>query len=269
MKNKCKPLSIIVLIIICLGLFGCDTEEASISLSVSSSDYHGLTKMQAGELDKEKAQAWHLDDNPYKEYSCFVALNGDSLRITNDSPPKDYHLFQGNYGYFVGIDLGHWDGWVRYYPYNSSQLEQQPLLVAQENCCGFLSVSPERGYVLTYDYFGDEAKRGKLYELQYSEVNQQWEWRVIVSFDHKPQALLADDATKCIFILTTEDILVVSEDGSIGSVYTSSVLPYIDVNSIIKRDGSLYCGSSMGVYEYHTESQTENWYPMDYEEYVD
>ena len=127
-----------------------------------------MTKLYAGEFDREQANTWYLPENPYADNSCAVSIVDGALFISNAGIKQESHTVQFDLGYFVGVDLGGWDGWVKYHPYNSNVLsEAGGILVSNENCMAIVRQNNKKGYLLTGTHFPStlDAPVGTLYVL--------------------------------------------------------------------------------------------------------
>lgn len=267
MKN-----SIICVCIVFIFILSCLTSCSSggTFLEVYSEDYPGLKKMEAGDFDRNKAVTWYIrEENPYSEYSCYVTAENGKLNVSNYSPEYKSAVMEMDNGYFVGVNLGEFDGWVRYFPYYGKYPESgEEFLVAKENFCGFVQINNEQGYVLTYPETDIGKESGIIYQLSMSEDGK-WTSETAGTISGTPQASLYIESEKSICIVTTEGILLFStEDKTITTVCESEILEYAGINSVVKLNGIYYCGSPMGIYEYDPAEKTEKCYPMDYTEYV-
>lgn len=96
----------------------------------------------------------------------------------------------------------------------------------------------------------------------------QWEWRLIESFDNGVRTYLYLNEQDVLFIVTAGSIVSISTDFQATTIVESDILKYMETNSIVFYEGSLWCGASTGVYRYCFETDEERWYPVDYAEYV-
>lgn len=238
-------------------------------IKVSSYDYNGLKRLKEGDFSKETALTWGRPENPYDNYTCYVTVKNDELLISNSEPSYLSDVMPMNNGYFVGVDLGEFDGWVRYFPYYSAYPESgESFVVANENFGGFIKIDNNSGFAITYTYtmtpFDDGE--GKVYYLSLKQ--KEWTYGTAITFSGIPRASSYVESEHVIYIVTTESILSYSVESQELSVLTeSTLLNYIGTNSVVKLNNNIYCGSPMGIYEYSLATGEERWYPMDYEQY--
>ena len=238
-------------------------------LSVSSDDYPKLSHMTAGEFDEEKAMTWFLD-NPYSDYTCSVSNKNGELWISNQKLNNRSYIQQFNNGYFFGVDLGDYDGWVKYSPYNTALTGDDFQVVSNENCCGIISKDKQNGYILTgirSHIIGGDSK-GSMYTVTYDDTIKTWQWDKTISFEGFPMAYDFSSENDQFYVVTDKNILRIKNDNTVETVVSSDLIPYIGANSIVCIDDVLYCGTPMGVYSYNMSTQEEKWYPMEYEKYV-
>lgn len=254
-------MAIFALCILSIVLISC-TEVASDSIEVTSFDYPGLLSMSPGEFDEN----WIFDiDSPYSHYNCYVSLDGGELHISNQSWKREASIESFNSGYFLGVNLPHYAGWVSYFPYGKSE----GILIANDLCCGIIYIDNNNGYIITYD-ITLESGNGKLYELKRTPEYGygEWSWRVIASFDGFSVNYYYAEEEKCFYLVTVDSIIVVDVSGNVTVITSSDLLAACSPNSIVRIGDSIYCGAPRGVYRYDIDTERELWYPMDYEKYV-
>lgn len=259
-----------ILMIICLSavlvLTSCNRGER---IAVYSADYRGLTGLKEGEFDSDAAKTWYLNQNPYRDFSCHVSEKNGKLFISNRPGNEGIYSFKGDLGYFIGVDFGVYDGWVRYYPYNSGESGDSPVLVIGENCKGMIAADNRRGYLLTRNLFGDEDAGGSLYELVLDDGSGEWKWNLIAKTDDAPVCFTYSDDDDTVYIITYASVVSVTiKSGSAAVLKTTDNTAKNAANSMVKIGNSLFCGTAMGVYEFRLDSGEEHWYPMDYGKYV-
>lgn len=237
---------------------------------VTSSDYASLKYLEPGDFDEEQSIYWNLLENPYCEYTCSVSISDGMLFISNyESRQKSYLTLFDN-GYFCGVDLGEFDGWVKYYPYHSTYPEAgETILVSTQNCRGIIAKDRKNGYLLTGEYGGPFGEyHGSIYNLHYLEDEKKWEWNLLKSINELPLAFSYEEDQDILYIVTSGSIISVSSDCQVTMIITSDLLSRIGANSIVYYDSSFWCRSPMGVYRYCIENEEEIWYPMDYKSHV-
>ena len=225
--------------------------------------------MTEGEFDEEKAMTWFLD-NPYSDYTCSVSNKNGELWISNQDHEKRAHIQQFNNGYFFGVDLGDYDGWVKYSPYNTSLTGDDFQVVSNENCCAIIQKDNQNGYILTgvRKLLMDMTSKGSLYTVNYNDIEKAWQWDKVISFDGFPLAYYYSPEFDQFYVVTDENILQIKNDNTVETVVSSNLIVQMGANSIVCIDDTLYCGSPAGVYSFNLSSKEEKWYPMEYEKYV-
>lgn len=252
--------------------------QLAMAIEVTSQDYPMLTTMEVGAFDPDRVRDWYVaEDNPYKQYSCSVSVEDGKLEISNKrNDNTGVYLQQFNNGYFMGVDLGEFDGWVRYFPYYSNLYDLhpdiigEPVVVVQQPCFGFIQQDLDHGYVLTRGLNADEnVYYGMIYELNgYRGKGGSWTWSEYASFEGVPQSFLYNQEDNSIYVATTAGIYLITDGGHVQTIVDSAVSGAIRANSMVLLDGSIYCGSSAGVYRYDMEKNLEAWYPMEYQSIV-
>ena len=235
-------------------------------IKVDSSDYASLKYLEEGVFDKEQLLNWYNPEYSYDGYTCYVSILDGNLCISNSNVRQQSFLQQFDNGYFFGVDLGEFDGWVRYHPYFSQYPESgYGALVSTENCLGIVAQDRRNGYIITYKAL---SSSGTVYKIYYSEENKKWEWTLLKSFETTPMAFSYQKDQDILYIATSGTIVSISNDNHVSTIVESEILNYIDINSIVYNNDSLWCGSSLGVYRYCIEEREEKWYPMDYQAHI-
>lgn len=267
-----------VSMLVCLCLTACGTGGTDV-LPVKSVDYEGLTELVAAEPDEKMIDLWNsFTVNPYYGYFCHLSLDGDDLLISAEMPPEtDSYTLKGNNGYFVGTDIGEFDGWVKYFPYYSvmaPEIVGEPADVVDENCLGFIKVDSTRGYLLTWVYQGGileayEGVSGGVYELRFPNADNDWSCTRIADIKGLPRTYTYDADSGILYIATTTSLLAVStSERTCTKLADLSLWDAAGVTSLVQLNGKLYAGMPMGVYEYDLATGGTKWYPMPYEKLI-
>lgn len=239
-------------------------------LEVVSCDYDGLTKLQSGAFDTTAANQWHdAGQNPWGVYSCCLTEIDGRLIVQNRTDIYESAVMECTDGYFIGTDIAG-DGWVWYYPHNSavSDMQEEARLVVEENCKGFVKLTENKGYLFTQaDDIGKTVTN--IYYLRYLYDESRWTWTLMADINSCLYAYFFDFDGHCIYIAAKDgfysfDLLT----QTLSLIKKPELFEYIDVNSIVRINDSIYFGCSMGIYEYIPATDEEFWYPMDYEKYV-
>ena len=266
MNKKIKMHCVILILLFVIFVPSCSN---SAPLLINSFDYPKLVQLKPGEFDSDIANDWYSYE--YAEYSCYVSINEGELLISNRTNETKVYTEMFNYGYFVGVDLGEFDGWVKYYPYNSIDLgETDGTLVVAENCAAIVKRSNVNGYLLTSDYGGiiGNDDIGHAYELQYSTAKDDWTYEIIGPLGGRPLNCFYVEEEDKLYVVTTQNIVVITNAKQIEIIVESNLIKSICPNSIVFLEGTLYCGSPFGIYRYNISTGEEIWYPVDYSKVV-
>ena len=236
-------------------------------LEIFSNDYEGLSSLTAGTLNEDTVKFWSSPDVPYDVRNGYVSITKEGVTLSRDDNSYSSSVMQMNNGYFLGVNLG-MDGWVRYFPYFSTYPEAgESKLVAPEPCCFFIQADRWNGYVCTLAVDEEVNPIGKIYQLKYLEDGEQWDWKWIATVQGSPLAFFSEEQSSCIYIVTDENISVMSNEHTVSVLTESDLLKKIRANSIVVMNQTVYCGSPMGVYRYNLQNQLETWFPIDPEKY--
>lgn len=253
-----KKLFAVFVVLGLLSLSAC--REIPSQIDVVSIDYPSMKCLQEGTFNPEIESKWWYIKNPYHDYVTSVSVVNGQLCLGNQIESRQSYLQCFDNGYFMGVDIGEFDGWVKYCPYFSLLPEAgREKLVSEQNCRGIIARDHRNGYILTSQ---------SLYAMNCENENYQWEWRLIESFDNGVRTYLYLNEQDVLYVVTAGSIVSVSADFQTTTIVESDILRYMETNSIVFYEGSLWCGASTGVYRYCFETDEERWYPVDYAEYV-
>ena len=267
---RCTISLLLCFLIICITSCG-SSDEAT--LKVVSTDYIGLTELKSKGIDKEYIENWsNLSSNPYVDYCCHVSLSNGNVVVSNRLEAENIFSMTAGDGYFLGITQGEFDGWVKYFPNHSAwepEFAGEPQVVVNENCCGFLKISDQLGYLFTTDMW--KSGDSYLYELNFSYGSEGFEWSIekITRFSDIPVTFTYNENEKMIYIATLKDLVAFSlESNTIEVLADLSLWEYSGATSIVQLNDKLYIGMCMGICEYDLAQKELLWYPMDYSKYV-
>ncbi len=267
--RKCMAL---LLILAAIPFSACTSEHAD-TLAVKSIDYDGLTELTAAEPDEEMIKNWSLiSQNPYVDYICYLTVSGESLVVSNfHDSPNTFMTHRTTNGYFLGVDVGEFDGWVKYFPYYSAvapEIVGSSRDVVNENCRGFVEDWSRNVYLFTWDYAGLYSPgSGVIYELRLPSLDGEWEWKQVAEVAGKPLFFEYDRENKIIYVVSSMELVAFSlEDYSVTTLSDLSL--WGAATSMVRIDNKLYIGMAMGIYEYDLATADTKWYPMDYSKYV-
>ena len=137
-------------------------------------------------------------------------------------------------------------------------------MVIYEACRGFYrrELKDDNALLLTSGIRG-----GTLLSLTADREEGKWDWEIIAEFDSVPRRFtVGEDGVA--YVVCRDSIRSVSLDRNISILKKTDIPFYATVNSMIVKDGSLICGTALGVYEYRLDTSEEYWYPIDYTKYV-
>lgn len=117
------------------------------------------------------------------------------------------------------------------------------------------------GETVVYDFevVWDKNDSNSGYEISCTEIAR---------FAGSATAYYLSEEDGCIYFATDMSIVKMTLDGKPEEIVWVDYFYTIGVNSIVKHEGELYCGSALGIYRYNPETGESLWYPMDYEKYV-
>lgn len=249
-------------------IFCCSCAGTGRTIDIVSADYPRLRKADAGECDKSYRFPVYPAEYFQKVKPGFgVRESNGKLAVEKfDHRYAQSSIIAMSYGYFVGMAT-HDEGWVCYYPYGCNISDIEPQTVAAEMCIGLIRVDDRHGYAITYDYFYEGLYH--IYSLTLSE-NGIWSWQTEATTEDVICTYLYDKDEKCIYVITTSGVYVfLHSERKLTELKKSEILAYTGANSAVMLNGSLYCGSLTGIYEYDIAAGKEYWYPIDCKRYTD
>ncbi|MBR6411223.1 MAG: hypothetical protein IKS35_07555 [Clostridia bacterium] len=225
--------------------------------------YNIKVEVESGEITKEmKSVFFHPDILESRRYTCQVSLKNDQVVLQRLETVETLFVQQFDYGYFAGINLGSWDGWVRYFPYHTNLNDTEPVIVVQERCAGILPDPDDRkkGFLLT----GDHDCNGKIYGLYLDDLTHEWQWYLIGSFEGEPYSFYYYREEMQLLIATDKAILAFStESNEITTIAESDYLK-LEPLSIVRHGDKIWCGLSAGFMSYDVSTHEETWFLVDW-----
>jgi len=273
--------SILLFFLLVLSLSSCKNEVNSIT--VYSDDYPGLTSLAEVSWKEYKQEELSQWSNPYyrhRNHGCYVTVKDGNLIVSDTLPDPTFEIFRGTNGYFFGVSMHIYDGWVRYSPYRDYEFTDRQVLITNHHCKGFVKIDPENAFLLTFNEYAltpeEMETAGNLYRLSYvggEDPKQWWKWEVIATFPEVPVTGYYDHETKQLYLMAnngfdrTSSLYSVTEAGTITRILEAKWLFDIQPFSMVKLGNSIFFGSQPGIYEYRLDAGEEHWYPMDYDTY--
>ena len=242
-------------------------------VKVLSTDYPELRYLEPGEFDEKLSWKWNLNENPYNSYACGVGVQDGTLTVNNTGRSQKSYTEGFDGGYFLGVDYGEFDGWVRYYPYYSTYPETgDSQMVVEENCRSIVKLDLQTGLLLTAQSGGILVEHtedyGSIFLLQFDSTTLKWSWEKVAKTHGAPRAICEACDENGWYIATDYELVFLTADYKATTLISGSLISKIGANSIINLDGKIWCGSPMGIYCFDMHTQSEVWYPMDYARYV-
>lgn len=236
-----KRLTIILFAVVFLASCRSGANEIEVTGDIS-----GVEKLYASEYSFDR------DAEPY-----FVSTVNNKLSLSNKrGDPKYSHVMPGDNGYFVGITIGEFDGWVRYYPYYSFDplVAGQEKVICEENCQGFIKIDNKNAYMFT-GLALVTTEYGKVYKLNYSDETD-WTCNQIFEVDSVIIGSVYSNGTA--YFITYNNLYSISADDEISE-------PLLDVSqnsltSITALDGIIYVGTFGGVLGYNQSTGDVTFY---------
>ncbi len=269
-----KQFKYVLLTLLTLALlFGATACGQSRRLTVTSDDFPDLKVMREGEFDEEQVEKWLYEIEPrpdwYLDYDCHVSVTNDRLFISKSGSDSNAYSAVLNGGTLVGVDIGEFDGWIRFYSFMMGRPEPYmptDVLLSRENCQGLIEIDYEHGWALTglSHMLTDE---GAVYRYWYDSDLKQACLEKIADLDSKPRAYYYDREETTLYIATRKSICVVREDNTVDSIASFSERMY--PNSMVYLDGLLYCGTGYGVLSVDPATGETIFFPMDFDKHME
>lgn len=278
----------VIVILIILSLLIASSCSAPNTIEVTSKDYPKLTKMEPEKFDFEEEmerEIADLNDENFVYRVCYLTVEDDSLRVENN---VDYFRTTQeetfNFGYLVGVNIGEFDGWVRWFPYHTSHYPEgessESILLSKENYRFIIKEDNDNAFVVcAIPTFGvkDGETSGEtivydfdvIWDKNDGEAGYDISCTEIARFAGAVTAYCLSEEDGCIYFATDMSIVKMTFDGKTEELVWMDYFHTIGVNSIVKFEGELYCGSARGIYRFNPDTGEDFWYPMDYEKYAE
>ena len=113
-----------------------------------------------------------------------VKINSGKIIVKLVEPTNSGILCVNN-GYFVGVNIGEFDGWVKYFPYYSDLTDMTAgKTVVHDNWLEFIKINNNLGYAITYTQSILGNGNGSIYLLEL--IDSEWTWSLFASLDFIP-----------------------------------------------------------------------------------
>ncbi|PKM62418.1 MAG: hypothetical protein CVU97_05445 [Firmicutes bacterium HGW-Firmicutes-21] len=202
------------------------------------------------EINKLKSEELKIDIYSIKAYT--VNIINEELYVEKYNGEPNSKLIAVDIGYYVGVNVGEFGGWVVYCPHNKD-FESNGVIVVEENFQGFIQVDNIKVLLLTgLAHLGTD--KGKLYMLEKGNATE------LYDFGSMPQTFVWSEETLYVFTL---DKLYSYKPGETPFVLMENNTYYnMCIKSAVKLGNSIYCGGKGGIYEYCLDTGMEYWYPI-------
>ncbi len=226
----------------------------------------GRVRISPGEID---AEAFYLVNWVGRSDRYHVSLECGELFIRDAvgfSLPNSYFARAGE-SYFLGVNCGEFDGWVAYVPFDRDYHDKEPQLILQENCCGFYEVD-NMNLLLFTGLSHMDTNYGRVYHIKRvgNETYgvEDWSCLELAELNGKPLVYLPCEDERILYIATNNGLHALHEDGSLQTFAVPDEWDEMHPNSIVLKDGVLYFGMHLGILAYYPETETYDWYPLDF-----
>lgn len=247
MKKSSRTKIFLFIAIGCLFLTSCG--QAEYTMEVLSMDY-GITEYAGVLLDENGVT---LDITAKSDYVVVDEYCG-KLVLSSYRKPINAHVAMGGYGYFTGLDLGEFDGWLRYSEYHSDVSGEEDILIARESCHGFEEIADGCFVTCTssaVDY------QSYLYLLQYTPENESgyWKWERYATIEDWFIADFACDSEENAYVITSSNLLKIDREGNVEIVISGAWWRSLGPTSMVFLDDVLYIGCDRGFLQYKPDGR--------------
>jgi len=248
MKNNVLRLTCCLLSAFALIFLSCCEGEAPV--------FHSLYTIESISKLKATGEA-RIGENTDESVYVFL-FDQDKIGISQTPPKREMVLPTTEY-YFVGLNLGEFDGWVARAKYELYLTDTDPEVILRETCLGVVSSRDTADrYLVTGNPF-DWAEYGKIYHRE--TKNGVPELVMLYEMDVCPDGFAVGE--KGVLYLVAEDrILSVNPDGEVTVLHTSAWLGEQCPNSLCVLDGTVYIGINGGVAVYDIVQDSLMWYEI-------
>jgi len=280
-----KNVLFVLTLIVTLSFF-CACNSPKDEIVVYSTDYPGVHKLTAGEVDLEeiKKHPWS-DSGDYWHLHCSVSKgnnydNSSEMLILEQHTQWKRHKIYGVDGFLFGEDnLEHMSG-VFYCP-DAAEItlyDKKVVTLLADRCVGLYCPSGSSGeiaYAVTaWNYWSDSDEHSddpyfiSLYKLEWQGLDEEFPYHVEKVCDISLQqdavaTTITEDDT--IYVLADTSIFEVTLDGSVREIPCPTDFYYYGGDSIVELDGQLFIGCYTGILRCDIKGQKFTWFPVDYE----
>ena len=255
-----KKLVCLVILIAMLMIFlsSCDR------IKVESNDFKNLNYLTPGEFSDDFLEKYYNSDYQI-ENMYFVKEKDGELFIYNgveDYSHKKNNVYSPAYkGYFLGVNIGEFGGWLKYYDRLPDDGEPNEVIVAQKNLQGYQKIDNKRFFSFVGDvphltYKGST----EIYLMEY--IDESWAWKSIATLEGASRSTYYDEESETLYVVTFGGIYSVNLCGEVYSYTVPEYFTNLAPNSSVLIDGVLYIGTWCGVYAQPTDTQSGIFYPI-------
>lgn len=267
MRKHKRITSLILFSVLCVSLIlpSCGKGER---LEVVSDDFPKLRYLEAGDFDEDQADRIDAPDfelnNMYyvseKDGKLFI-YNGRT-EYSYSSRRDSYMVHLNSIGYFVGINMGEFGGWLRYYEGKPFYNNEEGILVADSNCLGYQQATFDKLFMFVGDVAHLFTKgRTEIYLMESDD--KKWTWRPIGEVDGAYRGVSCyDKESETLYMVTHTGIYAVDKNEKLSSFAVPDYFGDLIANSATVIDGVLYIGSWCGIYAQPIDGSASTWYPL-------
>lgn len=268
-----------VLILILTLSFFCACSSQGDELVIYSTDYPGVHKLTAGEVDLEKIKKhpWS-DSGEYWNMHCSVSKSynydqSSEMLIVSNYEEWNTHKVIGCEGLLFGEDYKEHSSGVFYCPKNDGNSSSKNVItLLTDRCVGLYLPDSSKGetvYAITAWNYWEEPYHDytSLYKLVWqgadAEIPYLAEKICDISTNISAVASAITNDGK-IYVLTQSSIFEVTLEGSVREISCPKEFQYYGGDSIVEIGGRLFIGCYTGILRYDINEQEFTWFPVDY-----
>lgn len=229
----------------CIFLTSCSQDSCKVK--VLSMDY-GITEYSGVLLNEEGITLENVQSD-----IIFVDEYRGTLVLSSYQREVNAYAVMGRYGYFTGLDLGEFDGWLRFSQYHSDITEKEDTIIAREQCLGFKEVSG--GDILTCTRSA-EGFTGYVYRLHYvgEDKNGHWEWGKYATIDDYIIDFTCD-ADENVYVIALSGLWIIDKDGNMEELISGEWWYEITPTSLVILEDIVYIGCDRGFMRYEPDGK--------------
>ena len=184
----------------------------------------------------------------------------EKIGISRTRPEQETVLPTYGY-YYVGVNLGEFDGWVARAAYESYLSDEHPEIVLRESFLGFATNDATSDQYLVTGMPYEGMAYGKVYHVKQVDGGPEEALVLIYESDDCPDGFSVDE-NGVLYLVTGGTLLSVTRDGKTRVLYTSEWLEEKNPTSLTVLHNTVYIGIHGGVAVYDIEQDSLMWYEI-------